>query len=476
MKIYTDTPEGVTVVKNAFIDQYMPQANGEFVKVYLYLLRCADTDRELTLSAIADVLDLTEKDVQRALLYWEKQELIHLKGNRQGELQSITFSDLTETDALLSASTTQHPGRTNRYSAANAGDVPGRAGGSTAANASGIPGRADSYPAANASGVSGRAGGYPSANTSGISGQPNSFSGPNASSVPGRTDRFPTANNGGLQPKGIPGSDTGANKPQTLAGSRGMNGTAPEYSGAGAAEHLAFSERPEAQTAPAISKERMEELCEQQEIRQLFFVAEQYLQRPLTSSEQTDFLYYYDTLHFSADLIDYLLEYCLSKKAFSRHYMRRVALSWAEAGISTVAQAKQESSLYNKNYYIVLNTFGIKGRSPGKSETELMSRWFDEYKMPLEIVVEACSRTIGQIHQPSFAYADKILKKWYDSHVTSLEDVKKIDQQRSDRQQRRNSASKPDTNQPRATGNRFNNFSQRDYDYNELERKLLGGS
>lgn len=26
----------------------MPQANGEFVKVYLYLLRCANTGRELS--------------------------------------------------------------------------------------------------------------------------------------------------------------------------------------------------------------------------------------------------------------------------------------------------------------------------------------------------------------------------------------------------------------------------------------------
>ena len=60
MKIYTDTPEGVTVVKNTFIDQYMPQANGEFVKVYLYLLRCANTGRELSLSSIADVLEHTE--------------------------------------------------------------------------------------------------------------------------------------------------------------------------------------------------------------------------------------------------------------------------------------------------------------------------------------------------------------------------------------------------------------------------------
>ena len=81
MKIYTDTPEGVTVVKNTFIDQYMPQANGEFVKVYLYLLRCANTGRELSLSSIADVLEHTENDIRRALLYWEKQDLVHLKMN-----------------------------------------------------------------------------------------------------------------------------------------------------------------------------------------------------------------------------------------------------------------------------------------------------------------------------------------------------------------------------------------------------------
>lgn len=97
MKIYTDTPEGVTVVKNTFIDQYMPQANGEFVKVYLYLLRCANTGRELSLSSIADVLEHTENDIRRALLYWEKQDLVHLKMNTHGDLISITFSDLPTT-------------------------------------------------------------------------------------------------------------------------------------------------------------------------------------------------------------------------------------------------------------------------------------------------------------------------------------------------------------------------------------------
>ena len=29
-----------TMVSNIFIDRYMPEASGSFVKVYLYLLRC----------------------------------------------------------------------------------------------------------------------------------------------------------------------------------------------------------------------------------------------------------------------------------------------------------------------------------------------------------------------------------------------------------------------------------------------------
>lgn len=59
-----------TLVANEFIDQYMAAANGEYVKVYLYLLR--HQDKAVELDAIADALDHTEADVRRALAYWEK--------------------------------------------------------------------------------------------------------------------------------------------------------------------------------------------------------------------------------------------------------------------------------------------------------------------------------------------------------------------------------------------------------------------
>ena len=68
-----------TVVSNAFIDTYMTAANGEYVKVFLYLLR--HEGEEVTVSAIADALDHTEADVKRALAYWEEAGLLEREGD-----------------------------------------------------------------------------------------------------------------------------------------------------------------------------------------------------------------------------------------------------------------------------------------------------------------------------------------------------------------------------------------------------------
>lgn len=59
-----------TVVANDFIDRYMAPANGEYIKVYLFVLR--HQHEPLNLERIADSLNHTEADVKRALLYWEK--------------------------------------------------------------------------------------------------------------------------------------------------------------------------------------------------------------------------------------------------------------------------------------------------------------------------------------------------------------------------------------------------------------------
>ena len=134
-----------------------------------------------------------------------------------------------------------------------------------------------------------------------------------------------------------------------------------------------------------------------------------------------------------------------------------------------MAQAKQETNLYNKHYYTVLNAFGIKRRSPALPEQEIMSRWFNEWHLSIELVLEACRRTINQTQQPSFAYADSILESWHESGATSMADVERLDAQRKQEQGQKKSAD----GQARASANRFGDFSQRKYDFSQIERNLL---
>lgn len=87
-----ETKTEYTMISNRFIDHYMPQANGSYVKVYLYLLRLSsDPSCSATLSSVADQLDETEKDIEHALKYWEKQKLIKLSRDEAGTVTGIAF-------------------------------------------------------------------------------------------------------------------------------------------------------------------------------------------------------------------------------------------------------------------------------------------------------------------------------------------------------------------------------------------------
>ncbi len=90
-----------------------------------------------------------------------------------------------------------------------------------------------------------------------------------------------------------------------------------------------------------ISASQMEEFQKSDANRQLMLIVEQYIGKPLSVREAKTICFIAEQLHFSDDLIDYLVEYCvgLGKKDF--RYIEKVALNWAEAGISTTAQAQK---------------------------------------------------------------------------------------------------------------------------------------
>lgn len=85
----------VTLIENTFIDKHMPTANGEYVKIYIYLLRCCQRRQEdITIPSIADHLNNTEGDITRALQYWEKLNLITIRRGPNQEILSLNLLNI----------------------------------------------------------------------------------------------------------------------------------------------------------------------------------------------------------------------------------------------------------------------------------------------------------------------------------------------------------------------------------------------
>ncbi len=208
----------------------------------------------------------------------------------------------------------------------------------------------------------------------------------------------------------------------------------------------------------------------QENLRQLYFVAEQYIGKTLSATDIKKINYFYDDLHFSTDLIEYLIEYCVENGHKSMHYIESVALAWADKNITTVAEAKENSSQYNKSYFAVLKAFGISGRNPAPCEIKYMQKWMNEYGFSMDIILEACNRTIANTSRADFKYTDSILGKWVERGVHHFSDIAKADlafQQEKSAKKSTSAKTAP------ATKNRFNNFESRTYDFQLLERQLL---
>lgn len=85
-----------TSISNVFVDEYMPTANGEFVKIYLLLLRLVNTGCEdLSIPTIADTFNILESDVVRALKFWSRENLLSLSLDEDGSINGIKLEALS---------------------------------------------------------------------------------------------------------------------------------------------------------------------------------------------------------------------------------------------------------------------------------------------------------------------------------------------------------------------------------------------
>ena len=249
--LYKDNYADSTVVSNLFIDEYMKDANDAQLKVYFYLLRMLNADQAISVSGIADKFNHTEKDVIRALKYWEKQQILDLDFDENKTLVGIHLRDLS----TQAAPAPQHnvlltSGPSQMQNTAGVSVIPAAA----------IP------------------------------------------QVPAADWQHPRK----LQP--IP--------------------------------------------SPPYSLDQLREFKEREETSQLLFIAEAYIGKPLTPSEIKTILFFTDVLHFSEDLIDYLLQYCVERGKKDFKYIEKVAVNWAEKKESPPKSRRKNSPPVTTKMYI----------------------------------------------------------------------------------------------------------------------------
>lgn len=399
IQLFNDSSSTVTSVSNIFIDEFMPEANGEFVKVYLYLLRSLSNHScECSISAIADKLEHTEKDVTRALKYWERMGLLKLDFNSSKKLSAVHVLNCQSRQAESSINPSVQTVTTPVQAA---------------------PVQTIKDPTTPAQTVA----------------ESKTSSAPSLETIP-----------------------TPAVLPVDALPERLITYTVPPV--------VTSEDKP---VRKEYSLNEIKEFQKDESVSELLFLVETYLKHPLSSSDTNTVLFWYDQLHFPTDLIVYLMEYCISKGHSSMRYMDKVALSWKDSNISTVEEAKEQAAIHSQVYYGVMKAFGITGRSLVDGETRLIKKWTKEYGFDMELVLEACKRTMTATHQPSFEYADTILTNWHKNHVHTLNDIKALDQTYQKNKKTSSSTSSSDSNKR----NKFNNFNQRDYDYDQLEKILL---
>ena len=110
IQLHNDCPTTDTLISNRFIDGFMPQANGEFVKVYLYLLRCVQSHAyNFTISEIADKFNNTEMDVIRALRYWQKTGIVNLDEDPSGQICGIHMLSFDQENPVNALDSVNNP-------------------------------------------------------------------------------------------------------------------------------------------------------------------------------------------------------------------------------------------------------------------------------------------------------------------------------------------------------------------------------
>ena len=226
----------------------------------------------------------------------------------------------------------------------------------------------------------------------------------------------------------------------------------------------------EKSVALAPSRGTLKAITSAQDFKELTFVAEAYMGKPLTKSDLEVLAFVKETLNFSNDLIDYLLQYCAERDKKSFKYVQTVAMSWSKEGITTPEDAQVNSARYSQRIYAVMNALGKKSE-PTNTELNYINRWYQQYGFEADVILEACRRTVLATDRNRFSYCDKILSSWHASGVHHTTDINRADVSFQTAKKQLEKA--PRKVPAYVQSNPFLQFKQSETDYDDLEKQLL---
>ena len=420
MRIAIDNLPSATMVPNEFIDRIMPAANGEYVKVFLYLLR--HNGEEITPAHIADALELTEGDVRRALMRWQREGLISVP---QGSVEAAQAAPETPVPAMQEVT----------ESISETEDIVPAAG----------PARAEQIPAA----APARAEQIPAA-------------------APVRAEQIPAAAPAPAQTAApVRTAQTPAPAAQTAQG----------YPAADAAPAAAASSPAE---LPPRKPADFGKLRKDEDFTTLLYVLQRYLGIIFSQTNTDSVAYLYDTLGMSQDLLIYTAEICAERKQRAEsegrragdrdwfRYFEKTALRFHSKGIRTAEQAREDDTRYRAAIFAVMNAFGKDCSYPGQAERTLIEKWYNDYGFSAEIIGEACSIVKLSTGGISYSYADKILNSWNEAGIRTVDQAKDYEVRRKEGGGAENGQNGRRTGAPRNNPGRvvtrFHNLEERDDD------------
>ena len=148
-------------------------------------------------------------------------------------------------------------------------------------------------------------------------------------------------------------------------------------------------------------------------IRHMFLISEQLLNRTLTDTDRKILFGFYDYLGLPIEVIFTLLEHCISNGKSNMRYIEKVAYSWADKDINTLAKASMHVKEVNELvslYQKYKKMFRITGRELTSTEEAYIKNWVTELKLSDSAIEAAYEKAVANTGKIAFGYMDAILK------------------------------------------------------------------